>query len=125
MKVYILGVWRNKCVYILQLFVITLLSNCYVYTFSVQLYFAVNTYLICTVHIRCLFMLFSGWMFDGLQVYPPSFYLGGTVAFVGGTLILIPIFKEQCSKVKTQYLEEAQEVRFTDNRYEYSLALCL
>ena len=125
MKVHVLVVGRSKWAYILNLFVITSLSNCNLHKFSVQLFFAINTQFICTVLVRCLFALFSGWMFDGLQVYAPSFYLGGTIAFLGGTLILIPIFNEQCSKVKAQYLEVAQEVRTTDNRYEYSLALSL
>ena len=123
MKVYVLAVGRGKWAYIFNLFVITSLSNCNLHKFSVQLYFAINTQFMCTVLVRCLFALFLGWMFDGLQVYAPSFYLGGTIAFVGGTLTLIPLFREQCSKVKAQYVEVAQEVRTTNNRYGNSLAL--
>ena len=41
------------------------------------------------------FSWFAGWLYDALEVYQPSFYLGGTFIVVSAAIIFIPYCKKK------------------------------
>ena len=45
--------------------------------------------------LQCAFSWFTGWLYDALEVYQPSFYLGGTFIVVSAAIIFIPYCKKK------------------------------
>ena len=50
-------------------------------------------------------MMLVGWLYDALQSYPPSFYLGGVAVVLSAIIILFPWFftRGKPSKLEEEY----------------------
>ena len=63
----------------------------------------------------CNHSSFLGWLYDALQSYPPSFYLGGVAVVLSAIIILFPWFftRDKPSKGEKEYPQRFPEAGTT------------